>query len=286
MTLNRREMLALGAFPLLAPQLWPSVATGQEFTFGDILDVVESDEDALLGAGWGLEWKEAAAEGMAIVAAISDGRKSKTPIADGATRMIVMFEVTSEKVYNRKYQRPIWPHGRSGVTIGIGYDLGYVEKARFQADWKDYITSQDISYLEGACLKKGSAAQDLAPKLQNFKVDFASAHKQFVIETLPRYVGQTEDALANCDLLSPASLGALVSLTFNRGASYRIPEKKDPKGRYSEMRNILAHLRSKEFAKVPGEIRSMKRIWQGDPKMKGLLTRRELEAKLFEAGLK
>lgn len=278
-------MLALGAAPLLAPPLWPSVSFGQEFTFDDILDVVEVDDESLEGAGAGLEWKEAAAEGLAIVAAISDGRKSKTPISEGATRMVVMFEVTSEKAYSSKYQRPIWPHGQSGVTIGIGYDLGYVSKTRFGDDWKNYISPQDISYLEVACRKHGAAAEALTKQLQNFKVDYTGAHKQFVTETLPRYVGQTEDALANCDQLSPASLGALVSLTFNRGASYTIPENKDKTGRYQEMRNISTHMINKEFDKVPAEILSMKRLWEGKPKMKGLLTRRELEAKLFKAGL-
>jgi len=41
----------------------------------------------------------------------------------------------------------------------------------------------------------------------------------------------------------------------------------------------------REYSKIPGEIRSMKRIWDGDPKMRGLLVRRDLEADLFEKGL-
>jgi hypothetical protein len=39
------------------------------------------------------------------------------------------------------------------------------------------------------------------------------------------------------------------------------------------------------FAAIPEQFRSMKRLWLNDPDARGLLERRELEAKLFEAGL-
>jgi GH24 family phage-related lysozyme (muramidase) len=83
--------------------------------------------------------------------------------------------------------------------------------------------------------------------------------------------------LPNTGKLGPDSLGALVSLTYNRGASY-------PKAgeRYKEMRAIKTHMTNKAYFKVPAEFRSMKRIW---PDVPGLQARREREAKLFELGL-
>jgi hypothetical protein len=35
-------------------------------------------------------------------------------------------EVTSQSVYNKKYTSPIMPGGDSGVTFGLGTDLGYI----------------------------------------------------------------------------------------------------------------------------------------------------------------
>ena len=75
-------------------------------------------------------------------------------------------------------------------------------------------------------------------------------------------------------------MAALVSLTFNRGASYA---KSGP--RYREMREIRGDLNTGSFNRVPGRIRSMKRLWVGMPDVRGLLRRRDEEAELFEKGL-
>ena len=49
------------------------------------------------------------------------------------------------------------------------------------------------------------------------------------------------------------------------------------------MRAIRALMASENFAGIPAQFRSMKRIW---PNVKGLQSRREREAQLFEAGLR
>jgi hypothetical protein len=48
-------------------------------------------------------------------------------VSERAIQLIVYFEVTDEATYRRKYQRPVWPGLNSGVTIGIGYDVGYTD---------------------------------------------------------------------------------------------------------------------------------------------------------------
>ena len=73
------------------------------------------------------------------------------------------------------------------------------------------------------------------------------------------------------------SFGALVSLAYNRGASFSAPGD-----RYREMRAIHDHMASGRFDKVPDEFRSMKRLW---PNMAGLRNRRDHEADLFAKGL-
>ena len=90
-------------------------------------------------------------------------------------------------------------------------------------------------------------------------------------KVLPRWVGVVERALPNTDKIGPDCLGALVSLTYNRGASFG----KDGE-RFREMRNIRSHLQGRQYARIPGELRSMKRLW---PNLTGLQKRREREAR-------
>ena len=52
--------------------------------------------------------------------------------------LILEFEVGGgENYYNKFLKNPVWPGEQSGVTIGVGYDLGYVNKTEFSEDWKD-----------------------------------------------------------------------------------------------------------------------------------------------------
>jgi GH24 family phage-related lysozyme (muramidase) len=203
---------------------------------------------------------------------------SATPISQSAFNLIVFFEVTSQQTYTQKYRKPIWPKGASGVTIGIGYDVGYAGKTQLWTDWKGSIPDAMIQALEQALGVTGAAAQPLAIALGSL-VDVPwdaamSVHHKIVI---PRWVALVERSLSNTRRISMDSLGALVSLTYNRGASY----SKDG-DRYREMRAIRQHMAASAFARVPGEIRSMKRLW---PHVPGLEARREREARLFEDGL-
>jgi hypothetical protein len=103
----------------------------------------------------------------------------------------------------------------------------------------------------------------------------------FDAKTLTKFVGITYSTLprAALDMLHPHCVGALVSLVFNRGASFRRDGD-----RYREMREILRLMGRQEFAGIPAQLRSMKRIWEGQG-LDGLLRRREAEASLFERGL-
>ena len=83
------------------------------------LEQVRSDRE-------GLEWlHEFLAEEGALETVQPGGAPSATPISGQAFDLIVEFEVTGEQAYTQRYRRPVWPKGQSGVTIGIGYDVGY-----------------------------------------------------------------------------------------------------------------------------------------------------------------
>jgi hypothetical protein len=210
---------------------------------------------------------------------------SGTPISERANALIVSSEVGSARLYAEQFQHPTWARGSSGVTIGVGYDLGYETPGNFRSDWEKYLGAEEIVKLSTACGFIGAAAYAQLSQLNAVLVPWSQALAQFTEKTRPRYVGETEHALPNCSSLSSDSLGALVSLVYNRGASFNVSTDTDKSQRYKEMRNIKGHMVTKAFSKIPAELRSMKRLWENEPDMRGLLIRRELEAELFEIGL-
>ncbi|MGS1105152.1 hypothetical protein ACVCNH_02750 [Achromobacter anxifer] len=206
-------------------------------------------------------------------------KPSARKIAQKAIELIVFFEVTSETNYRKKLTRPIWPEGQSGVTIGIGYDLGAVRATWLRGDWGDLLDPAMIEALEPACQKSGRQAAKLTPTLQHVEVPWPNAMDQFKQRLLPLYIAQTLIALPLAGDLSDTSLGALVSLVYNRGANFTSPQ---PKRR--EMVKIKDALASKDYGSIPQLIRDMKRIWNYED-YPGLHKRRDLEAALFEEGL-
>lgn len=205
---------------------------------------------------------------------------SASRISPRAFDMIVGFEVTSPQVYERRYRKPEWPKGASGVTIGIGYDVGYVTTAQLQGDWRAAIPDNMITALQAAINVRGPPAGPLARQLgATVDVSFDAAITVHSTRVIPLWVKLVERSLSNTSDLSPDSLGALVSLTYNRGASYS--KQGD---RYREMRSIKDHMAARQFARIPDDIRSMKRLWPGND-VAGLRTRRDSEAQLFQDGL-
>ncbi|NKQ85525.1 hypothetical protein [Rhizobium ruizarguesonis] len=210
-------------------------------------------------------------------------KPSKLKISKTARDLIIAFEVSSEAIYSANYRRPIWPGGRSGATIGIGYDLGYVSTDELTESWERILNghAEYLSILKIACGVTGDAAKDLVPKLSDVEITWAVATEQFNVE-IQRYVTLTQTSLPNFSALSEDCRGALVSLVYNRGPSFDVPKTSDPSGRYQEMRNIRQLMVERKLEDIPNEIRSMRRLW---PDVRGLKRRREAEAALFEQGL-
>lgn len=204
-----------------------------------------------------------------------------------AITFIVNSEVSSPQVYTRMYQRPTWPHGASGVTVGIGYDLGYSNAAKIAADWRGQVPEAVVAAMQSCAGITGEAARAACARVKNqISVPIAAAMHVFEKLDMPRWEQIVLKALPGSEKLSGDSFGALVSLTYNRGASYQKKrDANDSLDRYREMRAIRAALIAGQPERVPDLIRSMKRIWQGKANMAGLLTRRDDEADMFEEGL-
>ena len=135
--------------------------------------------------------------------------------------LILQFEIGSRAQYERLYAFPTWPGGESGVTIGIGYDLGFTSKQQFEADWGPFLEEPARAALAAVQGAKGAAAQQLARGLRHIKIPLAAAESVFYASTLPRFARITRDAFPGVEELPLDAQGALLSLVFNRGAKRR-----------------------------------------------------------------
>lgn len=217
---------------------------------------------------------------MLLEAPSPGGARSPTPVSDAAVDLIVAAEVSGRAVYEQRLTRPVWPKGNSGLTIGMGYDVGTVTAAMLEGDWSGELARTALNLLRPACLVRGPAAAALVQQAQAVSVPWDAAMRVFRQASLPEVVAALERALPNTAGLDPDCFGALVSLAYNRGAAFSRPEP-----RYAEMRRIRDHMAARAFERVPAELRAMKRLWEGDPDMRGVTLRREAEAMLFERGL-
>ena len=237
------------------------------------LDDARSDRE---GAAWyqaSLGPADATGEGTPIHHA-----PSATPISARAFDLIVEFEVSGRAVYEARYRGAIWPGKDSGVTVGIGYDVGYASEAELLGDWGGVLPRTMLNALLGVRGVTGTAARAAAQSLAGqIDIPFDDAIGVHRGKVIPRWIGLVEGALPNTGLLSGDSLGALVSLTYNRGASFAAPGDQ-----FAEMRSVKAHMGARAFAQVPADLRDMKHLWPDTP---GLQNRREREAQLFEQGL-
>jgi len=252
-------------------------AYAQSPSFDDLIAILQSDPSLVDG----IRIKSDNPAEVGLERAPLRAPKSQTAISQRASDLIVACEISNKTLYEARYQSPVWPGGESGITIGIGYDLGYVNPQQLESDWKKYLEVDNIQLLMQACGVTGTAASTILRKIppQVF-IPWSNAVAQFENEVKPRYIGETEQALPNTRQLNADCLGALVSLVYNRGASFNLGGD-----RYGEMRNIKSLMTKLDFKGIPQEIRDMKHIWEHDPTLRGVVLRREAEAKLFEIGL-
>jgi len=195
-----------------------------------------------------------------------------------AIDLIVESEVTSKGYYEKHYRKPEWPGGASGVTIAVGYDLGFANEAKLRNDWTGKIDDDMIDALiKYAGLTGEHAHAKLAEAREEIDIPWEAAYDVFENIDMPDWSAKVKKALPNTDKLSEDSFGALVSLAYNRGASF----SKDG-DRYKEMREIKENMENETFDQIPDCFREMKRLW---PNVRGLQDRRDAEAKLFEKGL-
>jgi len=198
--------------------------------------------------------------------------------------LIFDFEVGGgENYYNKFLKNPTWPGEQSGVTIGVGYDIGYVNKTEFSNDWKD-LPKEIFDRLYRAVGVKGYQAKELARRLKDIIIPWELSVKVFMNKTVNKFYNLSRETFPNFDDLPEDAKGGIVSLVFNRGAALEGDRRREMKA----IRDIMVKTNNfdeKILSQIADQIRAMKRIWTGGSIEKGMSRRRDAEAKLIEEAL-
>jgi hypothetical protein len=197
---------------------------------------------------------------------------SSQQVSQKSLDMIIAFEVSSPAIYERKYRKPTWPGGASGVTVGIGYDLGYYTAKQVADSFGLYITPAMLQLMQSVRGLKGQSAKAAVGSVSAVDIPYTTAAQVFHESTLPQFASMVRKIYPGVEKLPPDAQGALLSLVYNRGSD--ISPNKD---RRKEMFNIVALVARGDLAGIATQIRSMKRLW---PTVKGLRDRRDKEADL------
>ena len=184
---------------------------------------------------------------------------------------LVNHEIGSAAYYRQALSHPIWPGGRSGVTIGIGYDLGYNSESQIRKDWSVVLAELDLERLIVVSSLKGEVARQLVKKVQSVTVPLESAQQVFFEATLPRYALLTRKTYPGVENLHPDAQVALLSLIYNRGASLK-------GARRTEMAAIKDLVALQDYNSIAQQIQAMKRLWEGRG-LDGVLKRRDHETR-------
>ena len=194
-------------------------------------------------------------------------------VSKKAIDLIIQHEVGGRAYYEKKLQAPIWAGGESGVTIGMGYDLGFNSEKQFMLDWSGVINLNFINALRPTIGIKGIQAKAmLKGEILNVRIPYNTAYEVFVKSSLPRYYAMTKRIYPNMDLLNEDTKGALVSVVYNRGNKLEGDSR-------AEMRAIVDLIAKQDYEGIAEQIEKSKRLWEGKG-LDGLVTRRESEADL------
>ena len=188
---------------------------------------------------------------------------------------VINFESGGETYYNKFLKKVCWPGGESGLTIGIGADLGYMSRDEFETYFETYFDSTSSSKLKSVIGLKGNNAKNKLSTVRHIELSWSNAMNAFTRWTLPKFWRLSNGVWPGLDGLKEQAQIALVSIVFNRGTSVKGSSR-------IEMKNIKAFVIKKDYPGIAREIRSMKRLWSSK-NMSGLIKRRDVEADMVES---
>jgi hypothetical protein len=184
--------------------------------------------------------------------------------------------------YNRFLSHPTWPGVSSGVTIGMGYDLGYNAKAAIVSDWSA-LPGADLQRLADCAGITGRRALARLHEVRDILIRWDIALPVFNEVTLSRFYALAKNTFPNFEQLPPDCRAALVSLVFNRGSSMYGDSRREMRAIRDLCSQLdTANLKLKTLPGIAGELEKMCRLW---PDVPGLVKRRKAEAALVRSCL-
>jgi hypothetical protein len=208
-----------------------------------------------------LEAQELVAEALPPVEAPPEN----TAVAPAAVALIIRWEITSPAIYTKRYQRPIWPKGASGITVGVGDDLGHQTAQVIARNWHEHANVDRLVTAAGII---GARARDALPSYRDILTPYPLAETVFASATLPAYDSLAARTFADgWDKLPPNARGTLTSTVYNRGASMRGDRRR-------EMRVLRDDCVPRgDLECMAAQYRSMCRLWAGTENSTGLCNR-------------
>ena len=188
---------------------------------------------------------------------------------------LVFHEITSEALYNKSYAKPHWPPiGTSGITLGIGFDLGFHTAAELEQAWGPVLSADDISLLKKVIGLTSQNAKNALASVKQISIPLEKAKIVFHNFSLPKAAKELFAYNPKVVDLFPDAQGALLSLVYNRG---RGTVDKPGSNRRKEMKEVQRLISVKDYKGISEQILAMRRLW---PETSGLYTRRTDEAAL------
>ena len=187
--------------------------------------------------------------------------------------LLVGFEVSSKAYYEKFLRRPVWPGGESGVTIGIGYDIGVTGRKQIEADWRGWLADTAVDRLLTAQGITGATARQLARALSDVDVPLDVAQAVFYRSTAPLFAQRTLDTYAGVDALPADAQAMVLSLIYNRGMSLGGSRRRH----MAALKPLIAG-GSRNLELIAEQFDLMTELW---PDLPGLRKRRRKEAQVI-----
>lgn len=190
-------------------------------------------------------------------------------------QLIMDFEVGGGQTHYERYlSHPTWPGYASGVTIGIGYDLGYSVPGVIHRDWQ-LLPFEERARLASTSGVTGKLARLLVPSVNDIFVPWQIAKGVYDRVTIGRYWQMTKRAFPGVEALCPKAQWACMSIVFNRGSSVAGERRR-------EMREMRDAVERRDYTEIAHFNRASCRIWVGTEIERGMQRRRFAESALIE----
>ena len=173
---------------------------------------------------------------------------------------------------------PYWPGGASGITLGIGWDVGHHTESDLRKTWRelDQVSLEALALTAG---KKGDQASRLLPMVKDILISESLSRRVF-IDSMPRYYDEMLGIFPESRRLPTDVQVSLLSLVFNRGSGLGKALPEDVDARF-EMRTLQGAVRDQDITGIYYRFSNMIRLWEHTPLGKGLANRRRSEMRLI-----